>query len=162
MKYFTFFLQKGWLLNNRDGELEYDESAPGCLTVRRGNAGMRLFCLADNIRSDGFLHGCVHGACHPQPDRPGEGAPGSGILCRFREEAPAAGTRTVLHAIAAGDYGPAAGGELHRESSFVCTLASSGSRWRLDASHPDRIIVDNVTAQERIVILNINNRWSLS
>ncbi|MBS1370096.1 MAG: hypothetical protein HPZ91_09100 [Lentisphaeria bacterium] len=144
MKYFTFFLQKGWLLNNRDGELEYDESAPGCLTVRRGNAGMRLFCLADNIRSDGFLHGCVHGACHPQPDRPGEGAPGCGILCRFREEA------------------PAAGGELHRESSFVCTLASSGSRWRLDASHPDRIIVDNVTAQERIVILNINNRWSLS
>lgn len=86
-----------WLVNNRDGQANV-VSEPTCLTVRRNEAGMKLY-----HRGTGTLghpvYGYVHDAYHVEPAGRGEGRPGSGLLYRWTEPS-ALQSRTVVHAIA--------------------------------------------------------------
>ncbi|RYC70983.1 heparinase II/III domain-containing protein [Spirosoma sordidisoli] len=86
-----------WLVNNRDGQAQVD-TQPTCLTVRRNEAGMKLFHCG-NGKIGYPVYGYVHDAYHVEPNQYGEGKPGSGLLYRWTEKA-AATARTVVHAIA--------------------------------------------------------------
>ncbi len=86
-----------WLVNNRDSQAQVI-SQSNCLTVRRNEAGMKLFhCGTGHIGHP--VYGYVHDAYHVEPNARGEGKPGSGLLYRWTETAPMA-SRTVVHAIA--------------------------------------------------------------
>ncbi|WP_375444739.1 heparinase II/III family protein [uncultured Fibrella sp.] len=86
-----------WLVNNRDGQAQVD-TQPTYLTVRRNEAGMKLF-HGGTGRIGHPVYGYVHDAYHVEPNQYGEGKPGSGLLYRWTEAAPTA-ARTVVHAIA--------------------------------------------------------------
>ena len=86
-----------WLVNNRDGRAMV-ESKPDCLTVRRNEAGMKLFHIGTG-RIGHPVYSYVHDAYHVKPAQRGEGRPGSGLLYRWTEATPAQ-SRTVVHAIA--------------------------------------------------------------
>lgn len=104
-----------WLVNNRDGKTQVETQAnqPGgdaagspeqfrpCLTVRRNEAGMKLF-HGGNGRIGHPVYGYVHDAYHVEPNQYGEGKSGSGLLYRWTETAPAL-NRTMVHAIALDD-----------------------------------------------------------
>ncbi|GAB2558874.1 heparinase II/III domain-containing protein [Spirosoma areae] len=94
-----------WLVNNRDGQAQV-ESANNCLTVRRNEAGMKLFHQSvsgpGSARLGHPVYGYVHDAYHVEPNQLGEGRPGSGLLYRWTESTPVT-SRTVVHAIALDD-----------------------------------------------------------
>jgi hypothetical protein len=92
-----------WLLNNQGGGSEIETLSLQSIGIRRGLAGLKLWHLGDG-RQNGPVYAYVHDAYHPEPDRPGEGRPGSGMLYRWIEPQPRA-TRLVVHAIALDDYG---------------------------------------------------------
>ncbi|MDQ8206345.1 heparinase II/III family protein [Coraliomargarita sp. SDUM461003] len=138
-----------WLLNNRDGELDLKLVQPDRLVARRGNAGMKLFHLADSCMN-GPLHGYVHDAYHPLPNQLGEGQPGSGQLIRWTEKS-AATERTVVHAIALDD--PAAITQWHlRGESQAPILESPGASesWKLEVA-PDasQFVVTELASQKQ-------------
>ena len=109
-----------WLLNNRDGELDWKLLPPDRLVARRGEAGMKFFHLGEHTAPTGPAYGFVHDAYHPFPNQKGEGAPGSGLQFNWRETAPTR-ERTVIHAIALDAYGPVSQWHLRRDPH--CTLA---------------------------------------
>ncbi|MEZ0607736.1 heparinase II/III family protein [Fibrella sp. WM1] len=94
-----------WLINNRDGQATVD-TQPTCLTVRRNEAGMKLFHRSAGPTGQGTIghpvYGYVHDAYHVEPNQYGEGKPGTGLLYRWTETTSAT-ARTVVHAIALDD-----------------------------------------------------------
>ncbi len=153
-----------WLLNNRDGELEFKNPESDRIVVRRGNAGMKLFNLCSGTRPGGVLYGYIHDAYHPLPNKPGEGAPGSGMLFRWSEKEPAAALRTVVHAISVDEYGPVARWHLRKESDLICAMEGPDKccNWRIDASNPENIIIEESVGGKRFAIsCDANKQWSL-
>jgi hypothetical protein len=116
-----------WLVNNRDGKTRVDSEADN-LTVRRDEAGMKLFQTGSG-RSGHPVYSYVHDAYHVEPDQVGEGRPGSGLLYRWTEAAPAL-NRTVVHAIALDDAF-----QLDRwqflQNDAVFTLTNGPQHWTL-------------------------------
>ncbi len=154
-----------WLLNNRDGELEFKNPAPDRIVVRRGNAGMKFFNLASTVRPNGFLHGYIHDAYHPLPNQPGEGAPGSGLLFNWCEKEPVSGLRTVIHAAVVDEYGPVAHWHLRQENDHACSLEGSEKccNWRIDATNPKQIIIEETVSGKRYsVTCGADEQWVLS
>ncbi len=92
-----------WVLNNRDGETQVLTPEPNQITMYRGAAGLQLFHAGDG-KISGPVYGYVHDAYHPEPNQAGEGKPGSGLLYRFTEKAPAT-SRIAVHAFAFDSYG---------------------------------------------------------
>lgn len=123
-----------WLLNNRDGASEIAVPQPHEIVLRRGLAGLKMFHLADG-RLSGPVYAYVHDLYHPEPARPGEGRPGSGMLYRWLEPA-ARQFRVAVHALAMDDYGlvdgwtASAAGQEH-------TLGRGDTRWVLAITSAD-------------------------
>ncbi len=92
-----------WLLNNRDGGSFAERISDRQLRLLRGGAGLQLFHAGD-ARPAGPVYAYVHDAYHPEPNRPGEGKPGSGLLYRWTEAQPRE-NRLVVHAFAMDRYG---------------------------------------------------------
>ncbi len=92
-----------WLLNHRDESSVIDVLDRRTIQMRRGPAGLKLFHLADG-RLVGPVYAYVHDAYHPDPDRLGEGRPGSGHLYRWMEPS-AREFRLAVHAFAIDDAG---------------------------------------------------------
>jgi hypothetical protein len=120
-----------WLMNNRDGESEFDVRDGQTVMMRRGLAGLTLA-----HGSDGRLHGPVyavlHDAYHPEPSQQGEGRSGSGMLYRWIE--PEARTaRVVVHAVAVDDYGLIDRWTADRDGATY-SLASDNQHWSLALS----------------------------
>lgn len=125
-----------WLVNNRDGQARI-ESSNTCLTVRRNEAGMKLFYTGGGTLGHP-VYGYVHDAYHVEPNARGEGKPGSGLLYRWTETAPAT-TRTVVHAIALDDaIGLDRWGLQTEGNSF--TLSNGQKKWTLEISDELRLI----------------------
>ncbi|WP_338869129.1 heparinase II/III family protein [Spirosoma sp. SC4-14] len=116
-----------WLVNNRDGQAQVD-SQPKCLRVRRNEAGMKLFHLGAGQLGHP-VYGYVHDAYHVEPNQYGEGKPGSGLLYRFTEAAPAA-ARTVVHAIALDEAILLDRWHLQQEENTF-TLSNGQKQWTL-------------------------------
>jgi len=131
-----------WLLNHRDDASAIDVLDGRTIVMRRGLAGLKMFHL-DAGRLNGPIYAYVHDAYHPEPNRPGEGRPGSGMLYRWIEPA-ARPVRVAVHAFALDDYGlidrwrAEAGEGAYRLSDGTC-------RWRLtiNATEPLDLRLDS-------------------
>ena len=130
-----------WLVNNRDGQAQVD-SQPTCLTVRRNEAGMKLFHRIVGPAGGGTIahpvYGFVHDAYHVEPAQRGEGRPGSGLLYRWTEKEPTQ-NRTAVHAIALDDAYRLDAWQLAQEEQRY-TLTNGIKQWTLDLTGGIRLI----------------------
>ena len=138
-----------WLVNNRDGQAQVD-SKPACLTVRRNEAGMKLFHTGGGVIGHP-VYGYVHDAYHVEPDGRGEGRPGSGLLYRWTEKEPAQ-SRTVIHAIALDDAILLDRWQLQADTDSF-TLSNGQKQWTL-------AIQDEVASQFSL-ISGHGRRWDV-
>lgn len=138
-----------WLVNNRDGQTQVDSVGP-CLTVRCNEAGMKLFHTG-NGRIGHPVYGYVHDAYHVEPNQYGEGKPGSGLLYRWTETAPAI-TRTVVHAIALDEAILLDRWQLRQEENAF-TLANGQKQWTL--------VLQDETASHLSLISGHGRRWDV-
>jgi hypothetical protein len=87
-----------WLVNNRDQQTIWEREAHQ-LSVYRHQVGLKL-ANANGLAVSGPSFAYAHDAYHPEPNQPGEGQAGSGLL--FRHTAPEKQRETFgLHLIAA-------------------------------------------------------------
>jgi len=138
-----------WLVNNRDGQAQVD-TQPTCLTVRRNEAGMKLFHTGGGTIGHP-VYGYVHDAYHVEPNQYGEGKPGSGLLYRWTETA-AATARTVVHAIALDDAITLERWALTGEGNAF-TLSNGQKKWTL--------IVQDDEAQQLSLVSGHGRRWDV-
>ncbi|MBD2754370.1 heparinase II/III family protein [Spirosoma validum] len=89
-----------WLINNRDGK-SISQIQGNTLTIRRHQAGLKLWHFGEAALA-GPVYAYLHDAYHPEPDQPGEGRPGSGLLFRHTD-AKNSMTISRLHLIVADD-----------------------------------------------------------
>lgn len=138
-----------WLVNNRDGQARV-VAEPDCLTVRRHEVGMKLI----NTSSGQIGHpvyGYVHDAYHVEPAQRGEGRPGSGLLYRWTETAPAT-SRTVVHAIAL-DEAVAIDRWQLQASGTSFTLTNGEKQWTL--------ILRDEAAHQLSLLSGHGRRWDV-
>lgn len=147
-----------WLFNNRDGELDWKLLPPDRIVARRGEAGMKLFHLGENTVPQGPVYSYVHDAYHALPNRKGEGAPGSGLQFNWRETAPAAHERTVIHAIALDAYGPVSQWHIRREPH--CALAGRNEEWELQCVESGFVVTEKKSG-ESVGLLESGGIWSM-
>lgn len=150
-----------WLLNNRDGELDWKIARPDCLVARRGQAGMKLFSRVNASAAEPrWTH--VNDAYHCLPGQSVEGRSGSGILINWTEK-DAATHRIGVHAVAIDSYGNI--GRWHlREADGEIGLESPGAstHWQLNAQ-PDRLTVTELVSQRQYeVVPNGAAAWALN
>ncbi|WP_080060078.1 heparinase II/III domain-containing protein [Spirosoma aerolatum] len=138
-----------WLVNNRDGQAQADAHHK-CLTVRRNEAGMKLFHTGNGTIGHP-VYGYVHDAYHVEPNQYGEGKPGSGLLYRWTESAPAT-TRTVVHAIALDEAIVLDKWQLKQEANAF-TLSNDQKQWTL-------IVQDEATCHLSL-ISGHGRRWDV-
>lgn len=86
-----------WVVNNRDSKTSWQKEN-NCLTVKKNEAGMKLFHGGNGTWSFP-VYGFLHDAYHPEPNQLGEGHSGDSLLFRFTEKEKSK-ARTVVHAIA--------------------------------------------------------------
>lgn len=150
-----------WLVNNRDGAAQVT-TGPDGLSLRRHEAALRLFHrpVTEHSRATPGhpVYAYVHDAYHVEPAQLGEGRPGSGLLYRWTETAPAR-QRTVVHAFAL-DESVAIDRWTLRETDRRFTLANGSSEWTLDCrqSGSYRLISGN---GQTWTINQTNQQWTL-
>ena len=148
-----------WLLNNRDGELEWKLLPPDRLVARRGPAGMKLFHIgaADDF-PQGPFYGHVHDAYHPLPGQKGEGAPGSGLQFRWQERSDRT-SRRVVHAIALDDYGPVT--QWHLQTGAAIVLKGRAEEWALAFGDSGEMLVSEKNSGESVRVVETAEKWSM-
>jgi len=143
-----------WLVNNRDGQAQVDTQSD-CLTIRRNEAGMKLFHRNVGPLGSGRIghpvYGYVHDAYHVEPAQRGEGKPGSGLLYRFTETTPAT-ARTVVHAIALDEAISLHRWELDAVGNSF-TLSNGQKKWTL--------IVQDEAANQLSLVSGHGRRWDV-
>ncbi|MDY0165636.1 MAG: heparinase II/III family protein [Thermoguttaceae bacterium] len=127
-----------WLLNHRDDATTIDVANPHTILMRRRLAGLKLFHLAGG-RLNGPIYAYVHDAYHPEPDRLGEGRPGSGWLYRWIEPA-AEEFRLGVHAFALDDAALIDRWEAAANDD-VYSLACGEVRWTLSAHSAEPLLL---------------------
>ena len=116
-----------WVVNNRDGKTVWQKEN-NCLTVKKNEAGMKLF-HGGNGSFSFPIHGFLHDAYHPEPNQLGEGSSGDSFLFRFTEKEKLT-TRIVVHAIALDEPDLLTNWNLEIvKNSF--TLKSDSRKWTL-------------------------------
>jgi len=85
-----------WLLNNRDGASVVNVHSRHHISLQRNGVGLSIFHGSD-CQFNGPVYSYAHDAYHPEPNHPGEGKPGSGLLYRWTEKQPQK-TRCIVHA----------------------------------------------------------------
>lgn len=147
-----------WLVNNRDGQARI-ESSDKYLTVRRNEAGMKLFHTGGGTLGHP-VYGYVHDAYHVEPNARGEGKPGSGLLYRWTETAPAT-TRTVVHAIALDDAISLDCWDLQTEGNAY-TLSNGQKKWTMTVQDDATNHLSLISGHgRRWDVLNEADRYSL-
>ena len=145
-----------WLVNNRDGKTSF-ETADHVLTARRGNAGMKLFQPADT-RLSFPVYAYLHDAYHVEPNQPGEGKPGSGLLFRHTEKE-SSSERITVTAIAMDMPASIDSWQLEKQGN-VHNLSNGAQSWSLLVEKDfDRITLSGHDGKWEII--NSNGTWSL-
>jgi len=150
-----------WLLNNRDGLLDFQMDRPSKLLARRGDAGVQITHYGTG-QLNGPVYAMVHDAYHPLPAQRGEGSPGSGMLMRWHESAPSS-SRTVVHTLAmdshAGVQGWSSQG-LNGVYSLECP--DRQQKWTLSLSKDNGFVIsDSVTGKSYNVSAQADGLWTL-
>lgn len=151
-----------WLLNNRDGLLDYKMDRPNKLTARRGDAGVKITHFGEGDYSVP-VYAMVHDAYHPLPAQRGEGAPGSGILIQWNESTPSA-ARTVVHTLAIDSHAGVLGWESKAESNtYTLEDTDRNQKWSLLINDDGSFnINDIISGQSYSVALNAEGVWELT
>jgi hypothetical protein len=152
-----------WLLNNRDGLLDLQFARPDGLLARRGDAGLKLKHFGGGQMS-GPVYAHVHDAYHPLPAQRGEGQPGSGLLMRWTESAPAT-DRSVVHAIALDNHATILGWSISGErDAFILDGPDQREKWtlRTAADGNDLRVEESVSGKAFAVVRNPAGDWSLA
>lgn len=135
-----------WLLNNRDGLLEFKLVYPDRLIARRGNAGMKMFHIG-NAKLSGPYYAYMHDAYHPLPNQQGEGKPGSGMLFKWQSEATKSLVR--IHAIAVDSYGLVAQWHLKDAVENSCSLDNGVNKnWSIEVKDDIFIIQEKYSGRK--------------
>lgn len=153
-----------WVLNNRDHGLRLKVVMPDRLVARRGDAGMKLFHVSDNLdaNSGRMHHAYVHDAYHPRPAQLGEGRPDSGIVVNFIQREATTHTLTT-HAIALDTYGQAAGWHMSSENDAVALESpEADSRWTVQPSPTQLIVREQESGQVYTVSERGDDAWTLT
>ncbi len=150
-----------WLLNNRDGQLDFKLVHPDRLVARRGNAGMKLFHIGDASLS-GPIYGYIHDAYHPLPNQLGEGKPGSGL--HFAWSGKESMRQMAGHAIVADSYGLSAGWHMRAKSPSQFALEAPGGScfWELSMDYEAMTLREAVSGRSYSIAKGQNGNWSLS
>lgn len=103
-----------WLINNQDDQTQVG-TTPGQVQATRHGVGLRLWHTGGAAHAAplplGPVYAYVHDAYHPEPAQVGEGRPGSGLLFRFVDAAPAREIQR-LHVLVADEATELAGWQL--------------------------------------------------
>lgn len=150
-----------WLLNNRDGQLEYKPVPPDRAVVRRNAAGMKLFHLC-GAQMQTPINTWIHDAYHPLPAQPGEGHNGSGLLLRWHQPQ-AATTHLGIHAICVDSAAAVAGWHLREKDGCLALLETpgAGERWSIAATADGGL---RITAEGKPAAWQLDtpvNNWQL-
>lgn len=151
-----------WLLNNRDGHLDYQFSRPSRFSAIRGNAGIRITNYASKKSLEGPNYALVHDAYHVLPDQFSEGTPGTGIMMRFKETVPYT-NRMVVHTIAI-DTSAALDSWNSKQEGDIYTLESKdrGENWVLQVAEDGSLTVNETHSKQNYKIAQDKNRnWYL-
>lgn len=122
-----------WVVNNRDRKTVWLKEK-NCLTVKKNNAGMKLF-HGGNGSFSFPVHGFLHDAYHPEPNQLGEGSSSDSFVFRFTEKEKLA-TRTVVHAIALDEPNALIKWNLEAINNNY-TLKSDTKNWTLQLNNND-------------------------
>ena len=122
-----------WVVNNRDRKTVWLKEK-NCLTVKKNNAGMKLF-HGGNGSFSFPVHGFLHDAYHPEPNQLGEGSSSDSFVFRFTEKEKLA-TRTVVHAIALDEPNALINWNLEAINNNY-TLKSDTKNWTLQLNNND-------------------------
>jgi hypothetical protein len=149
-----------WLLNNRDGQLEYKLMYPDKIVARRGNAGMKLFHFGDASLS-GPVYSHIHDAYHPLPQQLGEGAPGSGLQFTWTDSAPRSSFVRV-HGIALDTYGMVARWHLRQDDNGSINIEGPDGccNWQLSINE-DSFAVRETVGTRSYGIRETNGVWRM-
>lgn len=150
-----------WLLNNRDGLLDLQLHRQDGITARRGEAGIKLVHCGTGSMS-GPVYANVHDIYHPLPAQLGEGKPGSGMLMRWAESAPAT-VRSVVHAISLDDTAAINDWKV-KNSDGQITMEGPGQSWTLrPAADGDSIyLTDDLSAAAHTASRSADGTWGLA
>jgi hypothetical protein len=151
-----------WLLNNRDGTLDYRYVGKDRVVARRGNAGMKLFNCSGGLPST-VQFACVHDAYHCLPDHPGEGHSGSGHLLTWRDHTMRK-QLTSLHAIAVDRYGPVADWHIKTDENGTSTTGLAGCvDWhiKLDEQQQAIDLSETVSGRQYALRPDASGRWTI-
>lgn len=151
-----------WLLNNRDGNLDYQFSRPSRFSAIRGNAGIRITNYAPKKSLEGPNYALVHDAYHVLPNQFSEGTPGTGIMMRFKETVPQA-KRLVVHTLAI-DTSAALDSWNSKQEGNIYTLESKdrGEKWVLQVAEDGSLTVNETNTKQNYKIAQDKNRkWYL-
>lgn len=148
-----------WVLDNRDGLLEFKPVPPDRIVVRRGTAGMKLFHLGGG-GFGGPVYSFMHDAYHPLPAQRGEGASGTGLIVRWTDTTPAT-TRTTVHAIALDSYGAVAGWHLRDADTTGGRLELGTSNWECRVADDGVAVTDHASGTTYRIAPEAAGAWTL-
>lgn len=150
-----------WLLNNRDGLLDYKIERPNKLSALRGDAGVKMTSFGGGNYSVP-IYAMVNDAYHPLPAQRGEGKPGSGMLMRWTENT-ASASRTVVHTLAIDSNAGVSGWESKVENN-VYTLQDTdrNQKWSLRLNDDGSFTIDDAVTEQTYSVNNSGGGWSLT
>ncbi len=150
-----------WLLNNRDGLLDYKMERPNKLIARRGDAGVKITSFGSGNYSVP-IYAMVHDAYHPLPNQRGEGKPGSGMLMRWTENAPSL-SRTVVHTVAIDSHAGISGWESKGENNtYTLEDLDRKQKWSLQTNDDGSFRIDDAASGQSYMVTNSGGVWSLA
>jgi len=150
-----------WLLNNRDGLLDYKIERPNKLTALRGDAGVKVTSYGEGNYSVP-VYAFVNDAYHPLPAQRGEGKPGSGMLMHWTENAPST-SRTVVHTLAVDGHSSVSAWESKAENN-VYTLQDTdrNQKWTLLLNEDGSFTINDAVSGQVYLVSNSGGIWSLT
>lgn len=151
-----------WLMNNRDGKLDYQFSRPAHISAVRGDAGLKITNYAFKKNLDGPVFALVHDAYQILSGQFSEGTPGTGILMRFKETE-AQNSRIVVHTISMDTPGAIDGWQSNQEGeSYSLESKDRNELWTLQIAKDDKMILcEKRTGQEYFIVMDKNQKWTL-
>jgi len=152
-----------FLLNNRDGLLDFQLNRPDNLVAKRGDAGIKITHFGKGNMS-GPVYALVHDAYHPlSAQQRSEGEPGSGILMRWTENTPST-DRTVVHALAVDDHAALDGWSIKSENNtYTVEGGDRNEKWILSTAPDGTLSIEETVSHQTFTVSgNAAGVWTLA
>ncbi|MCR9064928.1 MAG: heparinase II/III-family protein [Cytophagales bacterium] len=145
-----------WVVNNKDRKTTW-ESKENSLTVRKGNAAMRLI-HGGNTNATFPVFGFLHDSYHTEPNQLGEGKSGDSLIFRFTENGKLK-NRRVVHTIALDEPGKLDEWSFQTNNN-VYSIGNSLESWRLEMIDDGSISIISGSG-EKWKVQSLNTEYEL-